>query len=301
MPTHKKKKIVKSPKKKKRVLIVFLILSALILFLLNRASSNWDGVSKLTIVSQDNENVTVTILDPVAQSASNIIIPTATQVEACCDLGTWRLGSLYDLGKKEGKGGIFLSRTLTFYFTFPVHVWTDYDLKLFSNENKFRFFYKFVIIDKSDLSLQDRLRLYFFLFKLKSNQIEDIDLRNGTALEEKELIDGSRGYVLVRAPSEKLLSYFSDTRIIQNNLKVLISDGSEEEVSKKIADVVEVLGAKVASINKTSIKENCEIYTDDGNLWYNLSQILGCSIKEVDPEGNYDMEIRIGNNYNWGI
>ena len=261
MPTHKKKKIVKSPKKKKRVLIVFLILSALILFLLNRASSNWDGVSKLTIVSQDNENVTVTILDPVAQSASNIIIPTATQVEACCDLGTWRLGSLYDLGKKEGKGGIFLSRTLTFYFTFPVHVWSDYDLKLFSNENKFRFFYKFVIIDKSGLSLQDRLRLYFFLFKLKSNQIEDIDLRNGPALEEKELI----------------------------------------EVSKKIADVVEVLGAKVASINKTSIKENCEIYTDDGNLWYNLSQILGCSIKEVDPEGNYDMEIRIGNNYNWGI
>lgn len=121
MGRYRFKKYKDSKKKKKSYLIfivvVFLTLLAFLVFFLTRARY-WDGKTKLSVVINERDNVLISTFDPTLEEVTTVKIPASTQVEVSRSLGSWKLGSVWKLGKNEKVGGRLLQETIVKNFNF---------------------------------------------------------------------------------------------------------------------------------------------------------------------------------------
>lgn len=275
----------KTKRQTRKRYLLFLILPLVILFLVIFffKTSLWDGKSKFSLVVAGKEEVKIKVFDPKSETILEMIIPGDTQVQVAGNLGSWKLKSVWQLGLNEGRPGELLAKTVAKNFGFPVFAWV--------NEKDFK---------QTNLRLGDWLRLLLFEFKVDRNQRLTLNLRDFSEfLKEKTLLDGSRGYVIFGKVPLKIAALFAEEDISNRNLKVrIVIQMSAGDPTPAVAQIIEMLGAKVVSITKEDPGDfTCLVASTDQKLRKVLARIFACQEEKQSRESNFDIEIKLGSQF----
>ena len=304
MPARKRRRYKSKSKAKKRpvlikFLVTLLILTAFVSYIF-LSSDFWDGKNKLPIaIATDGGNVTIAVFDPGVREITSVLIPGDTEVELARGLGTLRIKNVSQLGENEGLGGQLLSETLTSHFKFPVAVWADSEAQGFLSKNIFDLAKSVVVPYKTNLKLGDRARVALFSIGIQNTKRSEIDLSESSYLEKANLKDGQLGYTVSGRLPSSLLVIFSDPEISKKGLTVAILDYTSNQVSaRKLGEVIEVLGAKVATVSEKDVDQfDCRVKGVNPKIAERVATLLSCQTQESDVEGNFDLQIEIGEDF----
>jgi hypothetical protein len=267
----------------------FLVLSV---FLYLRLSTKyWNGYDKMAFVFQNQEGtVGVTILDPVLNEETTLIIPGDTEVKVAREYGTLRIKNVWQLGVNEKLGGTLLADTLTSGFLFPTNLWSDHDL---------RDVWKFVFTTKAtNIPFGDRLAAGIFSLKVTGIDRTEIDLAKNQFLHKQVLADGKQGYVVSGPVSGRLTVYFADNALADKNLKFSLTDATGSfGVADRVGQVLEVLGGKVVAVDKVPKDGtlDCEVFGQNRDAVKKMSVLFSC--KKNSGNSNFDLEMKIGSKF----
>lgn len=280
------------------LLILVAILIGLTLAIYNLRTVNWNGKDPLTVaVTQANGDIQLVQLRPANNEIVVLVLPGSTQINAARNLGSWKLKSIWELGVNEKLEGTLLTESITHSYKFPVTYW------LSDKENKFDFLDpKLINISRiigssinSNLPSGDRLRIYLFALRTKSYKRIREDVAEYPYLKNEILTDGEKGYVLTGNTSQKLFSYFADPDIVEQAITISIVDGSGRGgVAKLLGDLMEVLGAKIASIKSIPVNDlDCLVSGNNPRIVAKISKLLGCEVKDAEDSA-IDVTIEFG-------
>ena len=297
--------IKKSSTRKSTRGLWLIIFTALIIFfiylLISKTRSVWDNKTKLSVaVNSANDAVNVVVLDPQAGEITTIIIPGNTQVEVARNLGKWQLASVWRLGKDEKIGGRLLSESVTNNFSFPIALWADKEFMNLVGQSPIKLIGGVVEPFDTRLTLWDKLRIAIFSLKTPAARRVNLDLAKSNLLKRSVFVDGEEGYVVTGLTSQSLLAVFADPLFYKAINRVLIVDaaGTRSGLVDDLARTVEVLGAKVTSITKTDEQDTgCIVKASEKEITKRLVLYFGCEVGDDAPEGTFDIEIILGNNY----
>ncbi|OGM08696.1 hypothetical protein A2W13_03390 [Candidatus Woesebacteria bacterium RBG_16_36_11] len=292
-----RKRIRKSPKKNYKlhlIAIIFLIFGLLIIFLLKTRS--WIGDAKLTLVINNSEDLYVAVFDPVADDITTVKIPGSVEVDVSRRLGKIRLVSIWQLGKDEKLDGRLLAETITKNFRIPVVAWADSQALGFIDKGNV--IQALISSYKTNLTLSDKLRLFFFTLGVKEFKRTDLDLSKTSFLKAKKLADGEMGYVVTDIMPQKLIVIASDNLVSKQDLKVILTNASGDSLlSEKVGKIVESLGTKIAAIDNLKEEDfDCVVKGKDLKLDKRFALVLGCEVSK-DTSGNFDVEIKFGKKF----
>jgi len=301
MPARGKRR---SRNKKKRFSSVkslgLILLFFTLLFFLTFRSSFWDSNSKLTlVVNKKDGDVLIAVFNPVVDEVTSITIPKNTQLKVARQLGTWKAGSVWQLGENEGLEGRLSQETITHHLKLPVVAWADSPAEGFANGGLVALVKAVSLPYKTNLKMGDRIKLAFFSFGVKNFKREEINLAETNLLKKTRLIDGEEGFILISGLPASILALFSDIEISQKDVSVLIRNATGKRgVPEQVGEVVEVLGAKVAAIKKEeSEKFDCVVLGKDQKAVKKLTQVFSCERRKGLPSGSFDLEIKIGEEF----
>jgi hypothetical protein len=303
MPARRKKRRAKKDAALARnlfkyIVIVFFILTPFLYIRLTKEL--WDGENKLVVVTNNGESgVIVSVLDPVAYEIVNISIPGNTQVDAAGQLGVWKIGSIWELGINEGRSGQLLADTVTKNFKFPVVAWQDKrGLGLTSSSPK-KFFEALIYPYKTDIKIGDKVAMGLFSMRVNNPKRVEIELENTRYLRKVDLIDGSQGFEIVGSIPQELLALFANSEISKLGLRVAIkSDARDVAVAKEVGEIVEILGAKVASIVKVDDEvEDCIVRSKDEKNAAKFARVISCNVDKGEFVSGFDLEIALGQRF----
>lgn len=304
MPARRRRYSVKVEKERKKtklfwyvaILVVSLVSAFSYLFL---RTKYWDKDSKLSVVIRSEDgDVLVSTFDPQGNEITNILIPGETQVDVARNLGTWRLASVWQLGENEGFSGKLLAETITYRFRFPVVAWSDSPGIAFTGTNLVAMARAVFAPHKTNLGLADRFHIALFALKVGNSGRVDILLKDTSYLRKARFVDGGEGYEVVGTPSPALSAVFADPKISAKATTVTIKDATGGGGAEVVGRVVEVLGAKVASIVKEDPKElDCVISGKEKYEVRRLSYVFSCGIGKPDTNSNFDIEITLGSEF----
>lgn len=264
-----------------KIILAVLIILVLILIYLGR-SKFWDSKEKLVLVTHrvDN-NITVSVFDPVSDNQIDILIPGSVQVQAAGELGTWKLNSLWQLGVNEKMGGDLLVRTIVKNFGFPAVAWRHEDS------------------GRTNLSLGDKTRLFLFQIKIGKNSVSQIDLADTNFLKKARFIDGEWGYTVSGKPPLEVTAAFIDSKLLEGNPRArIINYTNSVSLAERVGAMIEIMGVKVASIEKKESKDfDCNISGSNTRLVEKFDLIFDCDNKSSQESGNFDISLEIGKNF----
>ncbi|MCK4588486.1 hypothetical protein KAT60_01585 [Candidatus Woesebacteria bacterium] len=290
-----KKKRFSSVKSLGLILLFFTLL-----FFLIFQSNFWDSDSKLTlVVNKKDGDVLIAIFNPVVDEVTSITIPKNTQLKVARQLGTWKAGSIWQLGENEDLEGKLLQETITYHLKLPVVAWADSPAEGFVNGGLVALVKAVILPYKTNLKMGDRMKLAFFSFGVKNFKREEINLAETKLLKKTRLIDGEEGFVLISGLPASILALFSDIEISQKDVSVLIRNATgKKSVPEQVGEVIEVLGAKVAAIKKEESEEfDCMVLGKDQKAVEKLVQVFSCEKGKGLPSGSFDLEIKIGEGF----
>lgn len=270
------------------------VLAVVLLYLFNRPSL-WDKEGKLSLVVGGSGDVNVYVFNPTSEEIVKIIIPQNTQVDVSRELGTWKMGSLWQLGVNENLDGVVLAETLIKNFQLPINAWASEQANYYY-EGELSGIAKAIIARKTNLSVIDRIRLALFSVGVKNFKKETVSLETSSVLEKTNLEDGSEGFLVVRELPQKVKALFSDERISNESLRVVIYDHTGNRSGfKQVGGVMETLGAKVASVIRKDEQDfNCVVLANDARVLKLVSGVFACNIEDGQVNGSFDIEIKIG-------
>ena len=301
MPARRKRR---SRNKKKRFSSVkslgLILLFFTLLFFLAFQTNFWNSGSKLTlVVNKKDGDVLIAVFNPVVDEVTSITIPKNTQLKVARQLGTWRAGSVWQLGENEGLEGRLLQETITHHLKLPVIAWADSPAEGFANGGLVALVKAVSLPYKTNLKMGDRIKLAFFSFGVKNFKREEINLAETKLLKKTRLIDGEEGFVLISGLPASILALFSDIEISQKDVSVLIRNATGKKgVPEQVGEIIEVLGAKVAAIKKEeSEKFDCMVLGKDQKAVEKLAQVFSCEKGKGLPSGSFDLEIKIGEEF----
>jgi hypothetical protein len=306
VPARRKRR---SSKKKKRsvfkvtlfLVIFFFVILPLTYFLTVR--NHWNGKDKLSVViRKESGDIVISTFDPGVGEIINIAIPANTQVEVARGLGLWEMGSVWELAENEGLMGDLVVETVTRYFKFPVYIWADQQAIGFTDTNLLSTIKAGLYPYKTNLSLVDRVRITLFAIRVQNPDRVDIDLSKTPLLKEATFIDGTKGFVVASSSPYKILSIFSDPLISKEGSIVVIKDASGNVgLAEKAGEIIEVLGAKVVSIKKESrhqdTNSDCLVKGKKIETARKIAKIFSCRLIKGEVEGNFDLEIMMGEEF----
>ena len=279
---------------------VFIFLVFIVLFFFFKTSI-WDGRGKFILVVNRQDDVLVSVFDPKMETIVSVLIPQDVQVVAAGELGTWKLGSLWELGYNEKWEGNLLAKSVTKNFTFPVYAWGDYKAAGFTR-GKFGEILPAIIGNyRTSLKIGDRIRLGFFVLGVGPSKRTMINLADvNESLERETFLDGNEGYVIRGNVPDRIIALFSDEVIAAKNYKARFVLKSKRIKSIDAASgVVEIMGVKVASIVKDNPEDiNCLVSGEDKKLVKSIALVLGCLRQEKKVDGNFDIEVTLGEQFN---
>lgn len=289
---------------KKRVLnyrlLVLVVVGVSVIFSFSLWPRSWQKDTRLTmVIDSGTENVYVTVFSPDTKEIINVIIPASVEVESTRQLGTFRLGALWQLGVNEDVDGVILAESITKNFKFPVTQWASSDFIGFS-EGELKPMLRAVLLpNKTSLKIRDRIQLFFFSLGIKEFKRKDVNLADTNAINKKMLLDGQGGYEISARVPQSILAIFSDPDISANNTTVVIKDYTGRYgVSDEVGEIVQVLGAKVASVSREDQKGiDCEVLGKRGEDVDKIAPLFSCEQLEEVPEGSFDVEIRLGEGF----
>lgn len=267
------------------------------LFVLIRLSTHhWNGKEKLafTFPKKDGD-VAVVVMDASSNEMTTLVVPGETEINMAMNYGALRIGNVWQFAKNEKLDGSLLAKTVTKNFSFPIFLWSDADGENFEKIN-IPGIIKFVLFPKkTNIPFGDRVSMAVFAFGIKNQNRSEIDLAKSQFLTKTMLSDGRLGYRLVGSVSARLTVFFSDTNSVGENIRVFIADSSGSSgLSQEVGKVIEVMGGKVISIDKSSGSSDltCVVLGKNKMFVQKIVNIFGC--KKTSGSTDFDLEIRLG-------
>lgn len=270
-----------------RVFVPLVLILTAFLYL-KLSTRYWNGRDKFAFVyPMSGGDVGVTVLDPALNEEATLVIPADTQINVARNYGTFRIGSVWQLGMNEKLGGSLLASTVTDSLLFPTNLWSSQDL---SNVWKFIFSPK-----DTNISFGDRLAAGIFEMRLGSIDKTEIDLAKSQFLKKQTLLDGTPGYVLNGPVSSRLTVYFADNSFANEDLKFSLTDETGSYgVADGVGQVLEVLGGKVVAVDKEPQNPSLDCQVKGRNLDAVNKIALLFSCKKVSGQSNFDLEMIMG-------
>jgi len=290
--------------KKRRLSLGKLLLPAIIIgllvFFFGLRGKYWNNKDKVNLaINKEGGEVLVATFDPSNDEITSISIPENTQVQVARQLGTWKIGSVWQLGQNEKLSGLLLAETVTKNFQFPVFLWADKQAAAFTTGDFWSMLKAIINPHKTNLGLGDRIRIAFFSLGVKNTNRVNINLKDSACLKKTRLVDGKEGFLISGSIPEKLTSIFTEESISSQNLKAIIRDSTQKPgLSEQVGEVIEVLGIKVATIKKEEGKDlDCIVVSKQDSLKQKLARLFNCAEGKGSPEGNFDLEMVIGEKF----
>ena len=281
----------------KRGLLLILALSALIL--VSSHTKYWDSKTKLSIVSENGQDIDVITFDPASNEINEVIIPGDTLVTVARNLGSWRLKSVWKLGENEGLGGKLMVETVSRYFKIPVYVWADEPVIMFAEKNLYKIVKAVVTPYKTNLGIGDRIKIALFSLGVKNTKRNKVNLKDVGYLKLVDLPDGEKGWIVAGRLPKDLLGVFSIEEISNKSLKVEIENESGSIITAdSVGGLVEVLGAKVVAVNvKDTTEADCEVWGKDRLLLEKVRLLFYCTDVSKSKDSTFDLTIRFGSRF----
>ena len=292
------------PKRKKLSLLPFLLFFVILIFVLFiffLKTSTWDSKGKFILAINGKDSVLVSVFDPKTGTIVSVSIPQNAQVAAAGELGTWKLGSLWELGHNEKQEGNLLAKTVTKNFAFPVYAWGDYKAAGFTGRKFAEILPAILGSYKTSLKIGDRMRLGLFVLGAGPSKRTVIDLADvNESLKRETFLDGSEGFVIKGSVPDRIIALFSDEVTAAKNYKAgFVLKSKRIKSIDAVSRVIEVMGIKSASIVKDNPEDvNCIVTGEDKKLVKSIALVLGCVGQEKKIEGSFDIEVILGEQFN---
>jgi hypothetical protein len=278
-----------------RFLIIALFIFGLY-FLIDFKTKYWNGKDKFSVVINSSGNaVSIVTFDPARGEIDSISIPGNTQVEVARGLGRWKLKSVWKLGEEEALDGSLLTETLTNQLKLPVYIWADHASEGLASRDLVKMLKAVALPYKTNMGVGDKIKIALFNLSVKNAARKSINLEDTSYLRQSVLDDGSMGYIATSKYPSDLLPVFSDEKISQDSLNVAITDCSgDPEVSLALGQIIEVLGAKTAAIDREGVRDfNCEVSGEDV-LVNKIILLFGCTKTKNVESSIFDVNLKIG-------
>ena len=281
--------------------LLFIFLVPLLIFLLITLQTRfWKSSAKTSLViCKESGEVVISVFDPELEKITNIIIPKNAEVDVARQLGRWKLGSVRELGENEDLEGKLLAETIVKHFKLPVAAWADTPALGFADGDVLGIIKASLLPYKTNLGIGDKLKLGIFSIRINNLKRESIYFSEGNILKKVTLIGGEEGYVLAGRLPNYIVALFSNSNISSEGAVVIILDATgKANVAEEVGEVIEVMGVKLANIKKEEADDfDCEVKGEDKELLEEVAQVFSCKKLKTMPEGNFDLEIKIGRDF----
>jgi len=295
-----RKKISKKPSKRfnKKRIIIFL-LTLLVIGACLYQKSSWYHYSNFVLVTRGSEKIVVTAFDRVNHEITSVSIPNSTEVEVARALGTWQLGSVWELGLNEGFAGQLLAETVTFNFNLPTTFWAEEEAEGFFNSSLSPRLSATFSPYKTNLAFLDRINIALFSLGVNNLEREELDLSKNGVLKKKTLRDGNAGFVMRTKVPTGIISIFSDPDLVKSQARVLIKDSTGKPyLSDVVGEVLESLGGKITLVKKVDpVDGGCVIGGKDELIVMRIAKLLSCKEETIETESNFDIEVLMGEGF----
>ncbi len=227
--------------------IILTIIFAFCLWFFVLSAHFWNGSDKIAVtVKTENNGVAVVIFDPKLEEITTLIVPGDTEVNVARNLGVMRLKNVWQLGENEGVSGKLVAETVTNNFRFVSFLWTTVP-----NGGRSLF-----TPGKTNISFRDRLGMLLFSSKIGNSGRTEIDLGENQFLQKGKLSDGENGFKISENLLGRLTIYFSDYELTAAAVRAFINDETGEfGVANEFGKILQIMGAKVVSIDKKTLSE----------------------------------------------
>ncbi|MFH1971512.1 MAG: hypothetical protein ABIJ05_03980 [Patescibacteria group bacterium] len=292
----------KTSKKLNIFILLALLFVTIILGLYYFGKRHCLGDLKISMVFPDtNGNIIVSTFNKEEKEITLINIPQNTQLEVSRQLGSWKAKSLWQLGVNEKYEGKLLQETVTKNFHFPVSIWANEDAFGFVSGNFIKLIKATLFPYKSNLSLGDRLCLFFISFGIQNEKINYYDLSERGVLKGTRLTDGEEGYVVSKDVPMNIMSSFSESISSDFGYMVQIVNATgSRSMAENIGKTIESMGFKITSIKEeASINDDvdCLIYGKDRDIVKKISLIYSCERQDNKNDEGFDIVIKLGSKF----
>lgn len=273
------------------MLVICIVLGIWLFF----RASKLTKANRLALVVPTANGVEVTNFDFELGEVTTLELPAEAQVEVARGLGTWKLGSVWQLGVNEQLDGLLLAETMSRYYHLPVYVWADSPAAAYASGVGLpsAVFTKY----KTNLTLADRIRLAVFSAGVKNTKRKTINLVERAYLVPKTLTDGQKGYVKTGEFSVGLTSIFTDADLASKNYKLRVVDMSGQGLGQEVGALAEVVGVKVGAIDRVdALDADCSVVSADSAA-QELAAVFGCKFSQSKPEGSFEVEMVLGSQF----
>lgn len=316
------------------IIIAALFLAALLIWVKQNKDSIWLGKGRFTVILQylaragSNElpNLIVFSIEPLQKRAVYLVIPAKTLMEIPYGYETYPLYAVYSLGELDPKrdGNSLLIKAVETTLAINVDGFILSSDKLFltlpgSKEELLKFkqknfsiasFFSYVIKLifsknlKSNLSITDKVMLFWAINKARFDQIRFINLEDTDGVSE--IIQPDKSLLLQIDQSildAQLGDSFQDVNIRNTQLSIEVQNATgQERIAAWFSHLLENMGADVIlrSTAKEKQQEICkiELYKSnikDSKIISILQRKYNCSISVLEEENaQTDMKIILG-------
>jgi len=234
--------------------VFFFILLALIVFL-----CCWPllkpqkGRVSLVFISQP---IVVASLEP-GKNLTLLALPDNLYLEVPGGLGNYRLGSVYQLGELEekGGGGELLVKTISNYLALFIDGYVE-----ISTADKDHLLGQLpLLLFKKGKTNLERWRLFKFWWqaeRLRQDKIKYISLKETKILKKEKLPDDTEILTTENFRLDELMGkYFVDSQVKKEALKIeILNAAGRPGLAKKMARLVTNLGAEVINVGNYSVQ-----------------------------------------------
>jgi hypothetical protein len=273
-------------------LILLLVLVAVFLFIHDDFARRGKAV---VAINSPGQGITVAVFDFDTGEITSVVIPGNTQLTASRGLGTWKAGSLWQLGVNEHLGGQLLAETIAKNFHFPVTYWADSSGLGFTLRGLKDLIGSGLGNYKTNLSSMARIKLVAFALGVGEGERTVINLADTSYLTRGELTDGEDGYYVSSSVPENLIAVFSEGS--QQVFRMVIKDATNvTSLSGNVGSTIEMLGVKIVAVDKGNTTlvakgRDCEVIGQDNYFVTKIARLFSCEVKLGAPEGNFDLEL----------
>jgi len=278
-------------------LLIFFIILLLASFLLITRHGIWNKKDRLALAVNTNQNVTLLIFDPSAGTITSINIPQNLEVEASRQLGRWKIGSIWDLGRLEGYSGSLLAETITKSLKFPTEAWANEQALGLVGEGLHPLVRSVFARYETNLTLGDRINLAIFSFSRKPGDRVELALTDTSYVYQATLKDGVSGYILRSEMPSVLAAKVADSSISSEGKIVSIKDQTaNSQTATQVGEIIQSLGAKLASIKKSDPQDiDCLVEGSASNTRQKIASIFNCEV--VNSSSSVDITIVLGKRF----
>lgn len=250
----------------------------------------------------NTDPIVVASLEP-GKNLTILKLPENLFLELSRGFGHYQLGSVYELGELEGRGGELLRETVQEYLGVPV----DGYMKM-PNSKQIPNSLLFLLTGRGETNLGrwDLLRAWWEIKKLRSDKMKSIDLQETDILKTLSLPDGSSVLETDFFRLDELVKkYFGDSKIKKEGIKIEVLNATGEQgLAKKMVRLITNMGGEVIAVGNAEKKqENSNMKCRDKSIKntytvQKLETILSAKAEvEEMAESRADVLILVGEDY----